>query len=87
MASSLPSYRAARLQKLSVSCLGPIDLALTKMGRADDADLADVEFLLKSGQLEPAALHSAIEVATVPPEYAELFTAAKPKILALLSAS
>ena len=67
-----------------MSCLGPVDLALTKMGRADDADLADVEFLLKTRQLDAEALRRAIEVAVVPPEYAELFIAATPKVLALL---
>ena len=56
------------------------------MGRADDADLADVEFLLKTRQLDPEALRRAIELAVVPPEYAELFIAATPKVLALLVA-
>ena len=86
-----PEWRAAcrlivlpELKKLTVSCLGPVDLALTKMGRADDADLADVEFLLTTRQLDPEALKRAIEVAIVPPEYADLFAAAKPKVLALL---
>ncbi len=73
------------LTKLSISCLGPIDLALTKMGRADDEDLADIEFLLRTHQLEPNALRRAIDVAITPPEYSELFTAAKPKVLALLA--
>ncbi|MEW5742663.1 MAG: DUF6036 family nucleotidyltransferase [Myxococcota bacterium] len=75
------------LQKLSVSCLGPVDLALTKMGRADDADLADIEFLLSSRQLDARALRHAIQVAVVPPEYAELFAAARPKVEALLTAA
>ena len=86
-----PEWRAAcrlivlpELKKLTVSCLGPVDLALTKMGRADDADLADVEFLLTTRQLDAEALKRAIEVAIVPPEYADLFAAAKPKVLALL---
>ena len=56
------------------------------MGRADDADLADLEFLLKTRQLEPEALRHAIEVAVVPPEDADLFVAATPKVLALLIA-
>ncbi|MDP1920583.1 MAG: hypothetical protein Q8L14_30350 [Myxococcales bacterium] len=86
-----PQWRAAcrpvvltGLQRLSVSCLGPVDLALTKMGRADDADLAVVAFLLKTRQLDPEALRRAIEVAVVPPEYAELFVVATPKVLTLL---
>lgn len=64
--------------------LGPVDLALTKMGRADDEDLADIRFLLETNQLEGDALRAAIEVAIVPPEYAELFTAARPKVHELL---
>jgi hypothetical protein len=56
------------------------------MGRADDADLADLEFLLRTTQLDPEALRRAIEVAIVPPEYEELFVAATPKVLALLGA-
>lgn len=75
------------LSKLTVSCLGPVDLALTKMGRADDADLADIQFLLRTQQLDPAAFRDAIEQAIVPPEYAELFAVAKPKVLALIIAS
>ncbi len=75
------------LSKLTVSCLGPVDLALTKMGRADDADLADIEFLLRTQQLERSAFRDAIEVAMIPPEYAELFAVARPKVLALLMAA
>lgn len=73
------------LQRLRVSCLGPVDLALTKMGRADDEDLADVRFLIEAGHLEPNALKEAIDLAVVPPEYAELFAVARPKVLAILS--
>ena len=72
------------LSRLRVSCLGPIDLALTKMGRADDQDLADIAFLLQTRQLEAEAFRGAIEIAVVPPEYFELFRVAKPKVLSLL---
>jgi hypothetical protein len=57
------------------------------MGRADDADLADIEFLLRTQQLERSAFRDAIEVAMIPPEYAELFAVARPKVLALLMAA
>ena len=73
------------LSLLRVSCLGPVDLALTKMGRADDADLADIEFLIQTRQLEAEALRRAIEVAAAPPEYAEIFATARPKVLDLLA--
>jgi hypothetical protein len=74
----------AGLSRLRISCLGPVDLALTKMGRADDEDLADIDFLVGTHQVDGAQLRRAIGSAVVPPEYAELFDAAKPKVLALL---
>ena len=73
--------------KLVVSCLGPVDLALTKMGRGDDADLEDVAFLLESGQVPAEQLRAAIDAAVVPTEYAELLAAAKPKVLGLLGSA
>jgi hypothetical protein len=89
-----PGWRAAcrpiplnGLSRLSVSCLGPVDLALTKMGRADDEDLADIAFLVRTQQLEVDTLRRAIEVAVAPPEYAEIFAGAKPKVLDLLARS
>lgn len=75
------------LSRLKVTCLGPVHLALTKMGRGDDEDLADIEFLLKTRQLEAEDLRRAIGAAVVPPEYAELFEAAKPRVLRLLGAA
>lgn len=87
-----PEWRAAcrpvplpGLTRLRISCLGPVDLALSKLGRGDDEDLADISFLLRSGQLEPGALRDAIGRARVPPEYEETFAAARPKVLELLS--
>jgi len=77
----------AGLSRLRVCCLGPVDLALTKMGRADDEDLADIEFLLRTRQLDAGDLRLAIATAVVPAEYAELFEAAKPKVLGLLGRS
>lgn len=74
----------AGLRRLRLSCLGPVDLALTKMGRGDDDDLADLRFLLETGVLSSEDLRAAIDVAVVPPEYAEQFAASRPKVLALL---
>lgn len=74
------------LRLLRVSCLGPVDLVLTKMGRGDADDLADVRFLLDSNAVDAKSVRTAIEAALVPPEYAELFVASKPKVLSLLQA-
>ena len=54
------------------------------MGRADDEDLADIDFLLQTHQVGGAEFRRAIGSAVVPAEYAELFEAAKPKVLGLL---
>ena len=55
--------------------------------RADDEDLADIEFLVQARHLDAGDLREAIDLAVVPPEYAELFAAARPKVLGLLARS
>lgn len=72
------------LTRLQVLSLSAVDLALTKLGRGDDADFEDVIFLLETGAVQGDDFRDAIARAVVPPEYAELFAAAKPKALALL---
>jgi len=42
-------------ERLSVSVLGPIDLILSKMCRADDGDLADIGHILAVEGLDRAA--------------------------------
>lgn len=88
-----PGWRAAcrpltldGLERLRLEVLGPVDLALTKLGRFDAADEADVRFLLETRQLEPNRLREAITTAVVPPEYRELFVRARPRALALCDA-
>ena len=60
---------------------------LTKMARGDGQDLSDVQFLLQREPLSQEALHAAFSRARVPnvPEIGELFLAAQPKVLALIS--
>ncbi len=86
-----PDWRAAcrpisldGLRHLRLSCLGPVDMVLTKLGRGDDEDFADIAFLIESMRLEPAKLRAAVETAKVPDEYAPLFAVAKPRLLTLL---
>jgi hypothetical protein len=86
-----PSWRAScraialpGLRLLSVTCLGPVDLVLTKMGRGDDEDFADVRFLFESRAVDAAAVRHALAEAIVPAEYAELFASARPKLTHLL---
>ena len=73
------------LQKLAVFRPATIDLILTKMARADDDDLQDIECLLRQESLTRDQLEMAFARARVPdvPEIQELFKHARPKVLAL----
>jgi hypothetical protein len=73
------------LQKLAVYRPATIDLILTKMARADDDDLQDIQFLLRKETLTHDQLVTAFGCARVPDvdEIRELFNRARPKVLAL----
>ena len=73
------------LQKLAVFRPATIDLILTKMARADEDDLQDIQFLLQQESLTREQLATAFARARVPdvPEIQELFNRARPKVLAL----
>ena len=73
------------LQKLAVFRPATIDLILTKMARADDDDLQDIQFLLRQETLTRDQLETAFGRARVPDveEIRELFNRARPKVLAL----
>ena len=72
------------LRLLEVWSLGPIDLALTKLGRGDEGDLDDIRYLVESNQLAPRELREAIAEAQVPEELREVFVGARQRVLALL---
>lgn len=56
------------------------------MARADEDDLQDIEFLMRVGSVTPEELEKALAQARIPDllEIQELFSRAKPKVLALL---
>jgi hypothetical protein len=74
------------LPKLEVFRPATIDLVLTKMARADDDDLQDIQFLIRAESLTKEQLEAAIAFARVPdlPEIQELFNRARPRVLALV---
>lgn len=72
------------LERLRVSSLAPVDLALTKLARGDEGDLDDIRFLLATAQLDPAEARTAVEQALVPEILSDVFRETKPKLLALL---
>lgn len=73
------------LRKLAVFRPATIDLILTKMARADEDDLQDIQFLLQQEPLTRDQLETAFARAHVPdmPEIQELFNRAQPKVLGL----
>ncbi|MDB6110387.1 MAG: hypothetical protein JWR69_2137 [Pedosphaera sp.] len=79
---------ALGLRKLAVFRPATIDLVLTKMARGDDDDLQDIRFLLQQESLTQKRLEAAFARARVPnvPEIQELFSRARPKVLALAAA-
>lgn len=76
---------AVGLEKLAVFRPATIDLILTKMARADEDDLQDIQFLLQQESLTREELTTAFARARVPevPEIQELFNRARPKVLDL----
>lgn len=87
-----PDWRAAcrrvdvpGLAKLEVSVLGPIDLLLSKLCRADEGDLADIRHLLAVERLAPEAVRRALSTAVVPAEFAAIYPVSCAKVEALLS--
>jgi hypothetical protein len=74
------------LKKLAVFRPATIDLVLTKMARADEDDLNDIQFLIRTESLTREQLGAAFARARVPdvPEIQELFNRARPKVLALV---
>jgi hypothetical protein len=74
---------ALGLTRLNVFRPSTLDLALTKMMRGDENDLADIRFLLSREPRTAEQLRAAFTLARVPdvPEIRELFLAAQPKVL------
>ena len=54
------------LARLSASVLGPIDLIVSKLARADQPDLEDVLWLVHREQLQPSLVMAAARSAMVP---------------------
>lgn len=75
-------------QRLTVFRPSTLDLILTKMARADENDLSDIQFLLRQERVGTDTLRDAWRIARVPDvtEIQELFRAAQPKVIALAGA-
>lgn len=67
----------------SVSVLGPIDLILSKLCRADDADLDDIRYLIGVEGIARSELEAALCSASVPSAFSDLFPTNSRRALAL----
>lgn len=74
----------ASLQKLRLEVLGPADLLISKLARADDGDLRDMEYLL-STHTTVAEVESLLPSIVVPDVFAESWPRAKAALSLLLA--
>lgn len=74
----------ASLQKLGLEVLGPADLLISKLARADDGDLRDMEFLL-SRHTTVAEVEALLPSIVVPDVFAESWPRAKAALSLLLA--
>lgn len=72
------------LSRLTVESLGPLDLIVSKLARADEGDLADIRYLLTREGLSPSAVRGAVERAHVPEILLEVFPDARRRLEDLL---
>lgn len=56
---------------LQVSVLGPLDLILSKLCRADQGDLDDIEFLIRTQGIDRARFEAGLASALVPVDFRE----------------
>jgi hypothetical protein len=74
----------AGLKRLRLQTLGPADLAISKLARADAGDLKDIEFLL-SGHTTVAEVQTLLQRLQVPEVFAESWPRARAAIGQLLT--
>jgi hypothetical protein len=88
----LPTWRAScrpiafdpPLLRLSATVLGPMDLVLSKLCRADDGDLADIRWLIQREGLTTERVRDALRHAVVPEAFREGYPEAVRRVEALL---
>jgi hypothetical protein len=72
------------LPRLRVTVLGPLDLITSKLARGDDADLADVAWLVRQQQLSAEAVDGALSTALVPEVLAETYAQGCARVRAMM---
>lgn len=72
------------LVHLRVTALGPLDLLVSKLCRADDGDLADLAWLIGRERLTRGQVVGALDAASVPREFHEVWPRNRDRALQLL---
>jgi hypothetical protein len=73
------------LAKLSLTALGPLDLVLSKLCRADQGDLDDIRWVVTRERLTADAFRGGVERALVPEAFKDVLPANAKRVLALFS--
>lgn len=70
------------LRHLTLTCLSPLDLIVSKLRRADEQDLADIRFLI---ELHSDEVSASLDEVVVPEEFRDVYPTNRRKVEALLS--
>jgi hypothetical protein len=81
--SCRPVHRDWPGGRLRISVLGPLDLVLSKLCRADDGDLDDIRFLIDHEHLDRTAVEEGMQRAGVPEEFRDVFSEHCQRVLSL----
>jgi uncharacterized nucleotidyltransferase DUF6036 len=79
-----PIPGALPLRKIQLEVLGPLDLIVSKLCRADQQDMDDVAYVLRTEKLAPRAVRQAMREAIVPDFFLEVYPRNCAKVEALL---
>jgi hypothetical protein len=79
-----PATTDVTLEHITLKSLGPIDMILSKMARADAGDLEDMRYLINHERLPKNAILDAIESAQVPEILRDAFEASRRRVQQLL---
>ena len=74
------------LAKLRLTALGPLDLLVSKLCRADDGDLADIAYLIQYEALQLVDIRRTLSEALVPAAFRDVFEVGAARVEALLTA-
>src|SRR5207237_1314042 len=71
-------------EHLVVSVLGPLDIIVSKMARADEIDLEDMRYLIAHESLAPDVVRRAMDEASIPEILRDAYGESRPRVEALL---